>query len=193
MHPNYRIHRSTVIVSLFQTQVTKWNTYVWSRENRDQNPILVKFITVLNDHVSTANKIEIVTLQKIHDNLLAETIANATLVGFPVFFHICWITPEKVIEQSIIRHVSGTSDASDIVHVRQTRGKTAVDTEDFPSNDGSDGETVEGVNEGLPDLDVATALTLIIEPIHTGDVGAFVVASQEEEVLWVLELIAKKK
>lgn len=140
--------------------------------------------------MGTANQIEIVTLQEIHNDLLAETITDTTLVGFPIFLHIRRITPEKVIEQSIIRHVSRSSDASDIIHVRQTGGKTAVDTEDLPSNDGSNGEAVEGVDEGLPDLDVATALTLIIEPVHAGDVGTFMVSSQKEEVFRVFELIA---
>lgn len=73
------------------------------------------------------------------------------------------------------------------------RRKTAVNAENLTSDDSSDRETVEGVDEGLPDLDIAPALALIVETVDPGDVGAFVVAAEEEEVLGVLELVAHQK
>jgi len=51
------------------------------------------------------------------------------------------------------------------------------------------GEAIEAVSESLPKLDVIAALALIIESINTINGGAFVVSTEEEEVLRVLNLI----
>lgn len=46
--------------------------------------------------------------------------------------------------------------------------------------------------EALPDLDVASALALVIEAIDARDVRSLVVAAEQEEVLGVLDLVAKQ-
>ena len=65
--------------------------------------------------------------------------------------------------------------------------------EDFLINDGSDGETVETVSEGLPQLDVVSSLAFIVEPINSVDGSALVVTSEEEEVLWVLNFVCEQQ
>jgi hypothetical protein len=65
-----------------------------------------------------------------------------------------------------------------------------VNAEYLLCDDGSNGETVEDIGECLPDLDVATSLAFVVESVDTGDVGTFVIASEDEEVLWVFELVA---
>lgn len=46
------------------------------------------------------------------------------------------------------------------------RRETTVNAENLGGYDGSDGETVEDVNEGFPGLDVTAAFTLVIETIY---------------------------
>jgi hypothetical protein len=75
----------------------------------------------------------------------------------------------------------------------QLGAETSVHAEDLLINDSSDGQTVKAVGEGLPKLDVVAALALIIEAIDTVDGGAFVVSSQEEEVLGVLDLVGEEE
>jgi hypothetical protein len=41
-----------------------------------------------------------------------------------------------------------------------------VNAEDLASDDRSDGEGVENIDEGLPGLDVGTPFTLVVEPVH---------------------------
>ena len=64
---------------------------------------------------------------------------------------------------------------------------------DFLINNGSDGKTVEAVRERLPQLDVVAPLAFIIESINAIDGGTFVVATKNEEVLWVLDLVGQKQ
>lgn len=55
-------------------------------------------------------------------------------------------------------------------------------------DDSGDGEAVEDITEGLPELDVVPAATLIVEAINTIDACALMVATEDEEVLRVADL-----
>jgi hypothetical protein len=68
-----------------------------------------------------------------------------------------------------------------------------VHGEDLLVNDGSDGQAVEAIGEGLPQLDVVAALALIVEAVDTVDGRALVVATQDEEVLRVLDLVCQEQ
>ena len=65
--------------------------------------------------------------------------------------------------------------------------------EDLLVNDGTDRKAIEAVSEGLPKLDVIAPLALVIEPINSVDRSALVVAAQQEEILWVLDLVRQEQ
>lgn len=54
-------------------------------------------------------------------------------------------------------------------------------------------EAVETIGEYLPELDIVSPFTLIVESINAVHRCTFVVASQEEEVLWVLDFVREEK
>lgn len=56
-----------------------------------------------------------------------------------------------------------------------------------------DGEAIEAISEGLPQLDVIAALALIIKSVNTINGCALVVATEEEEVLRVLDLVGQEE
>ena len=60
-------------------------------------------------------------------------------------------------------------------------------------NECSNREAVKTVCECFPQFDIVSSLTFIIEPIDSIDGGAFMVASEEEEVLRVLDLISQQQ
>lgn len=60
-------------------------------------------------------------------------------------------------------------------------------------DDSSNWQAVEAVGEGLPQLDVVAALALIVETVDAVDGGALVVATEDEEVLWVLDFVGEEK
>ena len=66
-------------------------------------------------------------------------------------------------------------------------------SEDLLVDDSSNGEAVEAVCEGLPELDVVPPLALVVEAIDTVDGGALVVAAQDEEVLRVFDLVCQEQ
>ena len=65
--------------------------------------------------------------------------------------------------------------------------------EDLLVNDGGDGQAVEAVGEGLPQLDVVSSLALIVETVDAVDRGTLVVAAEDEEVLGVLDLVGEEQ
>lgn len=90
-------------------------------------------------------------------------------------------------------YISGAHDTSDLFHRVEIGTQTAVHGEDLLVDDGGDGQAVEAVGEGLPQLDVVSSLALIVETVDAVDRGALVVAAQDEEVLGVLDLVGEEQ
>ena len=162
-------------------------------EDGDEDAVLKELVAVLDDHVGAADEVEVVALQEVHDDGLAEAVADAALVGLPVGRHVGRVAPQQVVEQAVVRHVGGARDLADVVHVGQAGAQAAVHAEDLARHDGGDGQAVEGVDERLPDLDGGAALALVVEAVDARHVGALVVPPQQEEVLRVLELVAEEQ
>jgi hypothetical protein len=86
-------------------------------------------------------------------------------------------------------YVSRAHNTTNLLHGVEIRAQTAVHGEDLLVDDSSDGQAVEAVRKCLPKLDVVAALAFVIEAIDTVDGGALMVASENEEVLRVLDLV----
>lgn len=83
-------------------------------------------------------------------------------------------------------------DPSYIIHGGKGRGEATMDTEDLIGHQGGYRKGVEDVDKGPPDLDAHPSLAFIVESVDTGDIGAFVVASKEEEIVRELDLVAQE-
>ena len=65
--------------------------------------------------------------------------------------------------------------------------------EDLLINDGRNWQAIEAIGECLPQLDVVASLALVVESVDTIDGRALVVAAQDEEVLWILDLVREQE
>lgn len=65
--------------------------------------------------------------------------------------------------------------------------------DDFVINHGSAGQAVKGVAKCLPEFDTETATTLVIKAVYPVDPGTLVIASQDEKVFWVLDLVCEQE
>ena len=102
--------------------------------------------------------------------------------------------PGKVkIRTGVTTYISGTHDSADLLHGVEIGAQTTVHGEDLLVNDGGNGQAVEAVGESLPQLDVVSALALVVESIDTVDGGTLVVATENEEVLGVLDLVCQEQ
>jgi translation elongation factor EF-Tu-like GTPase len=66
-----------------------------------------------------------------------------------------------------------------------------VATEDLLIDEGRNREAVEAVRERLPQFDRESPLALVVEPVYSVDGRALVVASEQEEVLRVFDLVGQ--
>ena len=109
-----------------------------------------------------------------------------------------------------VRNVGGPHDPADLLHALEVGAEAAVAAEDLLVHDGGDGQTVETVREGFPQLDVVTSLacrkeitlcpcmkltdlTFVVESINPVDAGTLVVPSQQEEILGILDLVRQQQ
>jgi hypothetical protein len=65
--------------------------------------------------------------------------------------------------------------------------------EDLLVNNGGDWQAVEAIGEGLPQLDAASTLALVVEAVDAVDGGGLMIASEDEEVLRVLDLVGQQQ
>jgi hypothetical protein len=65
-----------------------------------------------------------------------------------------------------------------------------MNAEDLPGYYRRDREAVESVDKMLPDIDIITPLTLVIEARHSTNAFALVVAPKQEDILRVFDFIA---
>jgi hypothetical protein len=75
----------------------------------------------------------------------------------------------------------------------QLRAETTVHTEYFLINNSSNRQAIEAIGESFPQLYVVAALALIVKPIDSVNRGAFVISSEQEEVLRIFNFISEKK
>jgi hypothetical protein len=68
-----------------------------------------------------------------------------------------------------------------------------VAAEDLLVDDGGQRQTVEAVDEHPPHLHAVASLALVEEAVDAVDSLALVIASQKEEVLWVLDLVGEQQ
>ena len=73
-------------------------------------------------------------------------------------------------------------------HRSETTQKAKHIAEDLLVDDGGDGQAVEAVGEGLPQLDVVAPLALVVKAVDAVDRGALVVSPENEKVLRVFYL-----
>jgi hypothetical protein len=71
--------------------------------------------------------------------------------------------------------------------------KTAVDAKDLACNNRGNGKRVEGINKSFPDLNVTSSFAFIVKAVDSGNVCAFVISAEKEEILRIFEFVAQEK
>ena len=140
-----------------------------------------------------ADEVEVVLVQELGHHLGAERERNTSVVLAPTADFLVGVRPQEVAKQTLVGDVGGPHDPPDLLHGLQVGGETSVAAEDLLVDDGGQREAVEAVGEGLPQLDVVPPLALVVEAVDAVDASALVVASQQEEVLRVLDLVRQQQ
>nr|GMC84168.1 ABC1 family protein, putative [Ipomoea batatas] len=98
-----------------------------------------------------------------------------------------------ITEQPRIRHVHGPLEGSYLVQALHLRRQPAVHAKYLIIDDGGHGEAVKTLGERLPEANAIAALALVVETVDPIDRSAFVVSSEDEEVIGKFDFVAEEK
>jgi hypothetical protein len=205
--------QQTLVYTHHGASIVKLSAVVGSAEECDQLPLGKELVAVLDDLVGTADQVHVVLLQEPGYNVGPKGERDTTVVLAPAGNVLVGVRPEKIAQESAVgdlqacqsvsgrangwragqTYVGGTHDAADLLHRVQVRAETAVHGENLLIDDGSNGQAVEAVGKRLPQLNVVSALALVIEAIDSVDGSTLVVATEDEEVLGVLDLVCQQQ
>jgi hypothetical protein len=143
--------------------------------------------------MSSANKVDVMLLGECRYDFLSKSERNTAIVLTPSLDILIGIRPEEVAKETGVGDISGSHNTLDLLEGAQLWAQTTVHTENLLINKSCDGKAIEAISEGLPQLDVIAALALIVKSVNTINGCALVVASEEEEVLRVLDLVGQEE
>ena len=93
-----------------------------------------------------------------------------------------------------MRDLHSSFEKTDLVEGLDIGGETSMDTENFTLDDGADAKIVEHFGAILPGVRVSIfSDSLVVEPVHSGNLPGLVVASEEGDVAGVLQLEAQEQ
>jgi len=178
-------HHSPSIVEL--------STIVWSREEGHELPLCKEFISILDNLMCPADEVQVVPLEEVGDDVTSKSEAHAPVVLSPPLNVLIWIRPEQVAQEPSVWNVRRSHDSPYLLHCFQVRREPSVHAKDLLVDDGSDGQAVEALSEGLPKLYVVSPLAFVVETVDPINGSTLVIASQEEEIFWEFDLVGEQE
>lgn len=204
--------KQTLVDAHHGTRVVEFTTVVWRTEKCDQLSLREELVSIFHNLVGTADQIHIVFLQKARDDVRSKSEGYTTVIFAPASNVLIRVRPQKIAKETAVRdlarcqygprtnfhictitHISRAHNAADLLHGVEIRTQATVHGEDLFVNNSSDRQAVEAIGECLPQLDIVPSLALIVETIDTVDRGALVVATEDEEVFGILDLICEEQ
>ena len=126
-------------------------------------------------------------------NLAAEDVASSTGISTPRF-NVLGVRPHQIGEGAFMRDLKSSFKQSDLVKSFNVRRKATVDAKNFAFNLGTDAKVVENFAAVFPGIQVTVlAYDFVVEAVSLGDSTRLVVASEEGDASWVLQLQAHQK
>mmetsp|Transcript_53453 Transcript_53453/g.127485 ORF Transcript_53453/g.127485 Transcript_53453/m.127485 type:complete len:302 (+) Transcript_53453:112-1017(+) len=152
-----------------------------------------ELVAILNNLVCTANKVHVVLLEKAGHHIWAKDEGHTAIILGPacnIFVRIC---PKEIANQACVWYIRWSHQSTNLFEVGDLWRQAAVHTHDLLIDETTNWQAVEDIAKLLPQLDVVAALALIIEAIDSSDACTLVVATEQEKVLRVLDLVGKEE
>lgn len=152
--------------------------------------------------MASNNQVQIVLLNEVMYCLLGEDEGGTTVIRTPSFSfnswnhgsHTCgWIGPEKVAQEAAIWDLRGPWDGVNFGEFVEVRGYSSMHAQYSVLYESSHRQVVEKGDEAFPQLESIPSPALLPEAVDPRYILAFVVASQHEDTLWVLEFVDQKE
>lgn len=175
------------------TSIIKLPTIVRCREEGDQLAFGKELVAILDDLMGTTDQVKVVFDEESGDNVGAKGERDTTFVLSPTTNILIRVRPEQITKQTSIRDIRRTHDRSNLVKRVQVRRKSTMHTKDLLINNSSNRQAIKAISKDPPELNRESPLALVVEAVDAVDTGTFVVAAEDEKVLWVLDLVGEEE
>lgn len=191
--------------------VVKLAAVVGGTKQSDELALREELVAIFDDLMGTADEVHVVLLEETRNNVGAKGERDTTVVFAPSGNVLVGVGPQQVTKKTAVgdlkvymsatsrrwakasTYISRAHNTSDLLHRVEVRAQATMHGEDLLVDDGGNGQAVEAVGEGLPQLDVIPSLALIIETVDAVDTSTLVVTAQNKEVLGVLDLVGEEQ
>jgi hypothetical protein len=148
----------SVVDAHHRPRIVELPTVVGSREDSHELATSEELVPILDHLVGATDQVQIVPSQELSDYILAKCEGDTTVILSPPDDVFVRVGPEEVAEETSVGDVGGSHDPLHLLHVLELGAEAAVHAENLLVDNGSHGKAVEGVCEGLPQLDVVSPL-----------------------------------
>lgn len=162
-------------------------------KNSDQLLVREKLKPVFNYLVGPTDQIDVVSSEELGDHVGPKNVRNSPVVFLPAVHGGVGVRPEQVAHQAGFRDFAGADNLVDLVEPAELGAEPSVHAENLFVDDGSDGEAVEEVPEGFPELDAEPAPALVVKTVDAVHDVRLVVASEEEEIEGIFDFVSQEK
>ena len=169
--------------------VVEFSAVVWGWKDCYEAAVSHELVAVLNNLVRSADKIELMSSVELLDYIWSENIAHTSVVITPALDVDLWVWPEQITQKASIRHILWSLVGVYHLDIIQIWTKTAVHTQYPIINNRTNWQNIEDGAELSPQFDTIPSFALVIKAVHPVNGLAFVVASEQEEVIRVLNFI----
>lgn len=166
------------------------------REDRHQVPSREELVPVLLHLVCAAYQVQVVLLIEVLHDYFAERVGNSAVILAPindVLLGVRRIRPEQVAEESAIGHVGWPQYLVDLLQIIELGRQAAMNTEYLIVDYGGHRKAIEALDELLPEPQRVAALAFVVKAVDPINRAALMIASQQEEVLRILDLVGEQK
>nr|POE77548.1 hypothetical protein CFP56_09195 [Quercus suber] len=196
-----------------RSSVVEFATVVRGGEECDELTLGEELVAVLDHLMRAAYQIHVVFLQEARHDVRTEREADTPVVLRPAGDVLVGIGPQQVAEETAVRdleaalamshrkasrvegltHIGRPHHASDLLHGVEIGAQATVHRENLLVDDGRNGQAVEAIGKGLPQLDVVTSLALVVKTVDTVDRSTFMIAAENEEILGIFDLVCQQQ
>jgi hypothetical protein len=125
------------------------------------------------------------------NNVRTEDITHSSVIIAPSLNFVLRVRPEQIAEEACVWYILWSMLLIDNFEVVQIWTESSMHTQNSVINDCCRWKHVEACAELLPNFDSVSSFALIVEPIHSIDRLAFMVTSEQEEIIWVFDFVCQ--
>jgi hypothetical protein len=138
--------------------IVELSAVVGGREDRHELTASEEFVAIFDHLMGATDEVQVMPSQELSHDIFAKSKRDAAIVLSPANNVFVGIGPQEVAQKTCVWDVGGSHDPLHLLHVLKLGAEATVHAEDLFIDNSSHREAVKGVSEGLPELDVVSAL-----------------------------------